>query len=358
MARFELQQFNRSRVTVLLAVFEAITFLVLVSLFGLTGSKAPTALVDLDHGPLARSFTEHLRAAHHSFDVRPMTSEEAKRQVDRGDLVAVITIPEGFSHDVAAGKTVALPVTIDNVDTDLTQDIREAMPSTITSFGRDEGFPGVRLVSGERDLIPYDTGYIPYLVVSALVLDALVVAGILGAIAVTREFEERTIVQWQLAPVAPAYLLVGKLVAAMAVATVAVLGAVLVVVWGYGVSPRYIPGVIASLGLCVVIFTALGACIGALLRRTLPVASLMFGLALPLYLTSGALEPDRFDGEKIWWSGHLSPVYSGITVLQHSFHGLRVTPESLPQNYIILCCWTATSILAAAALLNQRFTRS
>ena len=56
-----------------LVVLEAITFLVLVSLFGLTGSRAPTALVDLDGGPLAQSFIRHLDAAHHSFALRPMS---------------------------------------------------------------------------------------------------------------------------------------------------------------------------------------------------------------------------------------------------------------------------------------------
>jgi hypothetical protein len=64
-ARLEFEQLNRSRVLVALVIFEAITFLVLVSLFGLTGSRAPTALINRDGGPLARSFIRNLEAAHH-----------------------------------------------------------------------------------------------------------------------------------------------------------------------------------------------------------------------------------------------------------------------------------------------------
>ena len=48
------------------------------------------------------------------------------------------------------GRTVVLPVTIDNVNADLTADLREALPSTITHFGEDHHFPGIRLVAREH----------------------------------------------------------------------------------------------------------------------------------------------------------------------------------------------------------------
>src|SRR3954452_1601823 len=113
-ARAEFEQFNHSRVLVGLVFVEAITFLVLVSLFGLTGSRAPTALIDRDGGPLARSFVDHLKAAHHSFRLRPMTMGEARKQIGKGEIVAIIVIPKGFTDDIRRGKTVLLPVTVDN----------------------------------------------------------------------------------------------------------------------------------------------------------------------------------------------------------------------------------------------------
>src|SRR6266496_1746355 len=151
-ARLELEQLSRSRVLFTLVVLEAITFLVLVSLFGLTGSRAPTALVDLDGGPLARSFVRHLEAAHHSFSLRPMSAGRARSKIATGEVVAIITIPPEFGDAVSHGRTALLPVTVDNVNADLTDDIREALPSTITAFGRDNRFPGIRLVARERDL--------------------------------------------------------------------------------------------------------------------------------------------------------------------------------------------------------------
>jgi ABC-type transport system involved in multi-copper enzyme maturation permease subunit len=353
-ARMELEQLLRSRVLVGLVMLEALTFLVLVSLFGLTGSRAPTALVQLDHGPLARSFVEHLEAAHHSFALRPMSLEEANRQVSRGDLVAIITIPKGFSRDVAAGRTALIPITVDNVNADLTTDIREAMPSAISAFARDNHFPGVRVAAAEHNLIGHETDYVAYLVVSALVLTAFVVAGILGAVAVTREFETRMVTGWRLAPVHPGWLLAGKLAASALVSALAVALAAAIVIIGYGVTPENAGGALAALCLCVVIFTCLGACAGALFRRSLPVAALFFGLALPFYIDSGALEPLRFDGERLWTAGHTSPVYSAIGVLQWGFHGLRVTPESLQQNVLVLALWALVSVLVASAVLARR----
>src|SRR3954466_10879096 len=223
--RHELAQMLRSQLLIVLTVLEAITFLVLVSLFGLTGARAPTALVDLDGGPMATSFTPRLNGARPWFRLKPMTFEQGQEGISHGDIAAIITIPKNFTRDVLSGRTALVPITVDNLNQDLADDIREAMPSAITAFAAEHDFQGVRLVARENDLIDHDTDYVPYLVVSALVLAAFVVAGILGAFALTREFEARTVVSWRLAPVHPGWVLAGKLLTSAGVAAVAAPGA-------------------------------------------------------------------------------------------------------------------------------------
>jgi hypothetical protein len=59
--RVELGHLRRSWVFLALALLQGLSFLVLVSLFGLTGSRAPTALVDSDQTAISRQFVDDLR---------------------------------------------------------------------------------------------------------------------------------------------------------------------------------------------------------------------------------------------------------------------------------------------------------
>lgn len=356
----EVRHFGRSRLFILLTLLAAVNFLVLVSLFGLTGSNAPTAIVNLDRGSYGTAFMQALRDAHHSFTLRPMSAADAVDSVRNGNLVASITIPADFSDAIVAGEQIPLIIDIDNVNVDMTDDIQRALPSAITAFGREQHLPDINLIPEEHDLLRHDTGYIPYLVVSGLALDALVLGGILGAVVVAREWEGGAVKTWKLwriAPSSPIALLMGKLLAAATLAAVALALTTGVVVAGYRVVPRDPLALAAGLLACVVIFTCLGGLLGALVRRTQPVVPLVFGLAMPFYLMSGALEPARFDGETVWRLAHLSPCYYAVGVLEAAFHGLRVTPETPLVDLLVLVAIAAASLVAARAAIVRTGTR-
>ena len=335
-AVLELALLNKNRAFVALTVLAAVSFLVMVSLFGLTGSHAPVALINRDGGAYAQSFIAALDGAHHSFALKAMSDADADKALRSGRLVGVITIPANFSADIERGITVPIDVRIDNVNADLTHDVQRALPAAIVAFGRQHRFPGVRVRMVEHDVLPHDTGYIPYLVVSALALAAMVIAGVLGAMTTAREFEGRTVKLLRLAPASSGVVLAGKLVVAAAVAAVALAITLGVIVVVYGVVPIAPGATVFALAACVAIFTCLGAWLGALLKRTLAAVPLLFGLAMPFYVDSGALEPARFDGEAIWWVAHLSPVYYAVGVLEWAFHGLRVTPEPVVVDLLVL----------------------
>src|ERR1700733_6347335 len=90
--RAEMTQMARSPLLVGLAIVQAVTFLLLVSLFGLTGSMAPTALINNDNGPYAKLFIQNLESAHHSFNLKPMSMQHAQQLLSQGKLVAIISI--------------------------------------------------------------------------------------------------------------------------------------------------------------------------------------------------------------------------------------------------------------------------
>ena len=352
-ARLELALYARDRLFVCLTVLAALSFIAMVSLFGLTGSRAPMALVNQDRGPYGARFVSALERDHHSFALRPMGGAEAETRVRAGGLAGSITIPSDFSQRVRRGDTVAIEVVVDNVNVDMTNDIQRALPAAIMMFARDAGFPGLRASVLERDVYARDTEYIPYLSVSALALDAFVVSGALGALAVAREWEGRTLKLWRMSPARPAGLLAGKLLAVGLIATASLAAAVLAVVFGYGVHPRSPLALAGAMLACVVIFGCVGAWLGSVLRRTPPVVPLMFGLVMPLYLDSGALEPTRFDGDPVWIIAHATPLYYAVGVLEWAFHGLQVTPEPVALDLAVLVAFAAASVLAVRGALRQ-----
>jgi ABC-2 type transport system permease protein len=350
--RAEVQQLRRSRLLAVLTVIEAVTFLVLVSIFGLTGSHVPTAVVDHDGGRLAHRWVQQMAAAYQTYGVRYMDARSAQQALSRGDVAAILTIPAGFSQSIAQHRMIRIPFHVDNVNADLTDDVERGIPAVAVTFARENRLPGIRVTPAETDLVRHEAGFVPYLVVSALALDAFVVAGILAATSVAREFETRTLAYLKLSPTHPLVPLAGRLLATGTASAAAIAAAALVVVFGYGVIPVHPAETAAALLLCVVIFSCVGAGVGTLVRRTLPLSALIFGLALPLYVDSGSLEPARFDGNIIWVIAHTSPVYYAVGILQHAVHGLRVTPETITVDFAALIGWAL--LAAGGAWLGLR----
>ncbi len=352
--RAEIAQMGRSKLLLVLTAMQSVIFILLLSIFGLTGSRAPTAVVDKDGGKYSGAFIDCLKRAHNSFSIRLMDEKTAEAEVSRGDLVSMIKIPRDFSQEIALYKNVFIDVTIDNVDVDMTEDIQRAIPSAIVKFSDTVKLPGIRVRVSEDDLIDHDTDFIPYLAVSALALAAFVVAGILGASAVSREFEAGTIKLLKLAPVPPLVTIIGRIIAAGLYSLTVLIISVGVIVIGYGIKPAHPVELSFALVICVIIFGCAGAALGAVFKRTLTSASLIFGLALPFYIDSGALEPERFDGNAIWALAHLSPVYYAVGILEHAFHGFLVTPESVFVDFIALGIWAIVLLIITAKIMKRK----
>jgi hypothetical protein len=71
-------------------------------------------------------------------------------------------------------------------------------------------------------------------------------------------------------------------------------------------------------------------------------------------MDSGALEPERFDGDPIWILAHLSPVYYAVGVLENAAHGLQVTPEPVLVDFLALAGWAVLALALAGAMVRRR----
>jgi hypothetical protein len=339
-ARLQLLGLRRAPVTTALAFLLPVNLLLLLSLFALTGYRAPTAVVLGERTALAESFVAALEAAHHSFDLRPMDLGRAREQLQHGELVAIIEIPAGFDAIVRAGQTADIALTVDNVNLDITEDVRRAVPAAAVIFAEAEGFDEVRMHPQLHDVLPRDTGYVAYLGVSAIALAACIAGGVLGGTVVAREWEGGSGRLLRLAPSGAGPVLVGRLLAAGLVGVAASLVTAAIVRFGYGVPLQHPGELLVAVVATVAASVALGGLLGALVRRTLPITPLVVGITLPFYLDSGALEPQRFDGPVLFAAAHFSPAYYGVGLIEHAWNGLVVVPEPL---------WTLAVVLAGIA---------
>ena len=351
--RTQLTSFRRAPVTTLLTILLPLNLLVLLSLFALTGYRAPTALVYLEDSPTAHAFADALAASHHSFDLRPMSLDQAKSQLARGKLVAMIEIPIGFEEYIKSGEQGFVYMKVDNVNVDLAEDVRRAVRAAAVIFAQQQHMSDIKITPLLRDTLPHDTGYVQYLGVSSIALAAVIAGGVLGGIVTAREWEQGTARLLRLSPGGARPVLAGRLFAAALVGFIASGLTALTVIYGYGVPVHHPFEVMAALACTVGCATMLGGVLGAFLKKTLVITPLILGITLPFYLDSGALEPQRFDGEKLFWFAHFSPTYYGVGAMEHAFHGLVVTPESVP----VLLGVLVLTALAAVPILG-RFARS
>src|SRR5690348_653768 len=111
------------RVFTIVSIFLPVNFLIMMSLFVLSGSHAPMAVVMLDNGPYAHEFYTAMNNAH-SFSLRAESRQEASNLIAEGKIVAVVTIPSDFDERVSANQPVQVDVQINNLNTDFTNDIR------------------------------------------------------------------------------------------------------------------------------------------------------------------------------------------------------------------------------------------
>lgn len=340
------------RLFTILGLFVPANVLILMSLFVLAGSKAPTAVVMQDRGPYAQAFYQAMGQAH-SFSLRITSAAQATRLMAAGQVVAVVTIPPDFDVSIQQDQPVQVGVQINNLNTDFTNDIRRAIPLSITSFYA-KAFPNlVSVTTHETDLYPHDTDYIPYLAVSILVI-ALMMGGTLQAgMASAREWENDTIKELLLSPASRLAIMLGKMLGALLVGLGSTGIVLVVLILFMGVVPDHWLEVAGFTILSLLIFNILGTLLGTLIRQRMPVIALTMGISLPLFFISGAFGPISFTTPLLQGIAKIFPVYYQIVVMQHAFHSFSLNTYGLAENLFILVGFAAGLILLVTLVLRR-----
>ncbi|GAC1683069.1 MAG: hypothetical protein PVS2B1_01830 [Candidatus Dormibacteraceae bacterium] len=340
------------RLPTVLGMVIPINFLLLFILFVVGGGQAPTALVLKDSGPLAGQFVAALGRTH-SFSLRQASATEADLLLHEGRVVAVVTVPASFDSDLQARRRVELPVQVNNLQVDYTNDIRRAVPLAITEFYAD-AFPDQVVVRAQEiDVHAQDTGYVPYLAVSIIVVGFLITGMLQGSMVAAREFEAGTLKELMLSP-APRWALgAGKLLAAMTINLASSLVVLAIVVFVLRVPPLH-PLEVAVFGLLLLVTcSSFGVLVGMLLKRRQAAIPLAIAISLPAFFLSGPFGPPGWIGASNAFLAMLSPLTYAIALFQHAFHGYQTYPAGTAVEVAVMVGFA----IAALAIVSRALGR-
>jgi len=338
------------RSTLIQCVTLPVNYLILLSLFVLSGSNAPTAVVMQDRGPYAQMFYDAMSHAH-SFRLLTLSAPEAQAELRDGKLVAVVTLPPDFDARLARRAPVQLQVQVNNLNTDLTDDVRRALRLSITTLYA-RAFPTlVTIVPQEQDAYPQDTDYIPFLAVSILVISVMVTGLLQAGMGAAREWEKETIKEVLLAPTGVWPIVLGKMLGALVMGLVPVAVVLGVLVAVVGDWPAHVVLAVGVSLLTLLVFDAAGVMLGLALKQRMTLTTITRAVSVPLFFLSGVFAPITFSTAPVQVMARLTPVHYAVVLEQYAFKGFVTDTLGVLPTTLLLCGFAVVfGLLAALAL--------
>jgi len=151
----------------------------------------------------------------------PMDAETADALFQSGDILLVITIPEGFEEALASNGTTSIHIQVANIHEDLTKNLRMPVIRKIDIFYQTY-LPNHSLVDFEietlRPFSPPRLGYMAWTIaIYSIMFSAIFAAGS----AMTQEFEQKTMNELTLSNQPPQYIYIGKMFSAVVISFIA-----------------------------------------------------------------------------------------------------------------------------------------
>jgi ABC-2 type transport system permease protein len=264
--------------------------------------RLPTAIVNADGGPFARSLVQAMTHTEYFHIVDTLTEDEATRALQLGDVQFVLNIPVDFTRRVLRGERPAVLLEADATDPAATGPALAAINVLVQSvFARD--LPGpLRALNGQPGPVDFrihrqynPEGITQYNVVPGLMGVVLTMTMvIITALAITRERERGTMENLLATPVRPAEVMTGKILPYIAVGYIQVTLILIAARFLFNVP---MVGNLALLYLVALLFIAANLAVGitfsTVAKNQLQAVQMAFFFFLPSLLLSGFMFPFR-----------------------------------------------------------------
>lgn len=325
-ARKELTQIFRDRLTVALALLLP---LILLAVYGKAISFSVTnvavAIEDYDQTPRSREYVEAI-AASLTFKVVPLPKGMTTDAALASETVrAVVIIPQGFGHDIARGWPAEAQWLIDATDTNTANMLRGDAAALTEAFIQQKGSHGpttVPAVKAETRLW-FNPGRETdkYIGPGVVALVLALFPPLLAALAMSRETEQKTILQVYVSSISAGEYLLGKTLAYFIIAMAEWVLVVAFGMWLFGLHfagdpTPFLIGTILYLFCNVAFGTMAGSAIPDQATAIQAIASVCFLLS---FLISGFMYPLSNIPAGIRWIASFVPARYFIEIARDAF---------------------------------------
>lgn len=254
MAGKEVLHIRRDLRTLYLALAMPVLLLVLFG-FGISFDvdHLELAVVDQDRTELSRALVRHVTASEEFVLRQEGTSpEEALKELRRGRAVAVLVVPRGFAEDLARGGA-RVQLLVDGADGNTATQALAKAQALVDMAGRKltGAVPVPPLEVRLRTLFNPDARSALFLVPGLAAYLLAIVAVLITALTVAREWERGSMEQLFATPVGRLEIVVGKLLPYLGIGLLQVLLVLTVGAWVFDVPVR---GSLVALGLGALLF--------------------------------------------------------------------------------------------------------
>lgn len=220
----ELRQILRDRFALVLALLLPCILLVLLgNAISLTVTDLPITVMDLDNSPMSREFIESLRSSLTFRVVAMPGSASPESLLLDNEARAVIVIPQHFEHDVQRHIPVQMQALVDATDSNTATIIRGAVGSITSAFVTARLTPAtgpvkISMVRPQTRLW-YNPGRIAnkFYGPGIFVLGLSIFPPLMAALSMSREGEQKTILQVYVSSISAHEFILGKVLAGMTI---------------------------------------------------------------------------------------------------------------------------------------------
>jgi ABC-2 type transport system permease protein len=322
-ARKELTQLVRDRLALGLALVLPV---VLIGLLGtaisLTVTDIPIVIQDLDQTPLSRQYADAFRTSLTFHVVRLPIAAQPETMLAAGRARAALIIPEHFERELRRRRPVQTQMLVDATDGNTAKLIRGSAGQVTTAFARQVGgtaAPAIQTATrlwfnpGREPRKFYGPGF--------LVLGLSIFPTVVAALAMSREGEQKTILQVYVSSISAHEFLLGKILAGMVVgvAQCTLLALLMFTLFGLRFAGDPTP-LIAGSALYVFCVMSFGSLVGAAIpNQAAAVQAVALGGFLLAFLLSGLIFPIENIPEGLRWISNFVQARYYVVVVRDAF---------------------------------------